>query len=203
LRALDEEWYLTLPLPDLDFISYRVPCVYGALSPNKRKISLVCSLLQRKMTVDNAFIAMYGTSPPGEYTLLTAEHLVQYPILRTVVAPVLPTVEDFQFVNSAKRTTPQAQSDSESNGTLINAGNPSLTLSLLGFRSCLIVLYKQHFFFVMFLDYDEDYVSSRDLCYAAFAETDVSAKATLARPASPAARVCGGVEHPRTLLQTA
>jgi hypothetical protein len=109
LRALDEEWYLTLPLPDLDFISYRVPCAYGALSPNKRKISLVCSLLQQKLTVDNAFIAMYGTSPPGEYTLLTAEHLVQYPILRTVVAPVLPTVEDFQYLVGQSFYEPDAR----------------------------------------------------------------------------------------------
>jgi hypothetical protein len=109
VRCFGEEWYNTLPLPDLDFISYRVPCAYGGLTPNKRKISLVCSLLSRKLLVDNAFISMYSTPPPGDYTLLTDDHLLSYPMLRIVVLPTLPTVEDFKYLVGQSFYEPDAR----------------------------------------------------------------------------------------------
>jgi hypothetical protein len=90
IRAFGAHWYQALPLPNLHEATYMVKCTFGAVVSSKH-IKLSCPTLQRELTVDKVFVAMYASTheiPPSQVTVVDDIFVRKYPDLLTTVSPI-------------------------------------------------------------------------------------------------------------------
>lgn len=84
LRSYGATWYSSLPLPDIDHITYNLEYKYTRWS-DKRKLKIVaeCKIFSEKFTVDHLFVKRYGSvkTPTRESVLINNALVKQYPML--------------------------------------------------------------------------------------------------------------------------
>jgi len=91
LRGFGADWYASRDLPDWRTHTYVVPCLYGQLTSDRKRIQLQCPLLKHSRLVDNVFISMYGSGIPSpsvlSHTQIDPTWIQSYPSLLDFALP--------------------------------------------------------------------------------------------------------------------
>jgi len=81
LRCYGASWYQSLPLPDVDLVTYVVIYQYGKISKNMLKIVAHCPIFNERFEVNHWFVKQYGSNTicKPDWVLIDETFISQYP----------------------------------------------------------------------------------------------------------------------------